>query len=161
MKITFAPKGIVQIDDAKLIFRNFSGAPSKFNRDGDRNFAIIIPTQEQAEALMNEGWNVRIKPPRDMGEEPFRYLPIKLSFDGNGRGPAIYLKSGRNVQKLDADTIGILDDIDIMSADLDIRPYHWEMGGNTGITAWLQGMDVTQNATRFDLRYAEEEFPQE
>ena len=159
MKITFAPKGIVQIDDAKLIFRNFAGAPSKFNRDGDRNFAILIPNQEQADALMAEGWNVRIKPPREIGDEPFRYLPIKLAF--NGRGPNIYLKSGRNVTKLDEETVSILDDIDIMSADLDIRPYHWEMGGNTGITAWLQGMDVTQNATRFDLRYAEEEFPQE
>ena len=53
MNITFAPRGILQIDDARIIYRNFSGAASKFNREGDRNFAVIIPTEEQANALIS------------------------------------------------------------------------------------------------------------
>lgn len=159
MKITFAPRGILQIDEARIIFRNFSGRGSKYNREGDRNFAVVIPDQEIADALTNEGWNVRIKPPREEGDSPFMYLPVKVKF--NDRGPHIYLKTGGTVNKLDEETINILDDVDIINVDLDIRPYDWEVNDKTGRTAYLQSISVTQEVDRFYERYAEEEFPQE
>ena len=159
MKITFAPRGILQIDEARIIFRNFSGRGSKYNREGDRNFAVVIPDQEIADALTNEGWNVRIKPPREEGDLPFMYLPVKVKF--NDRGPHIYLKTGGTVNKLDEETINILDDVDILNVDLDIRPYDWEVNDKTGRTAYLQSISVTQEVDRFHERYAEEEFPQE
>lgn len=159
MKITFAPRGILQIDEARIIFRNFSGRGSKFNRDGDRNFAVVIPDQELADALMEEGWNVRIKPAREEGDVPFMYLPVKVKF--NDRGPHVYLKTGTSLNKLDEETIGILDDVDIMNVDLDIRPYDWEVNDKTGRTAYLQSISVTQEVDRFYQRYAEEESPME
>lgn len=159
MKITFAPRGILQIDEARIIFRNFSGKGSKFNRDGDRNFAVVIPDQELADALMEEGWNVRIKPAREEGDAPFMYLPVKVKF--NDRGPHVYLKTGTSLNKLDEETIGILDDVDIMNVDLDIRPYDWEVNDKTGRTAYLQSISVTQEVDRFYQRYAEEESPME
>lgn len=159
MKITFAPRGILQIDEARIIFRNFSGRGSKFNRDGDRNFAVVIPDQELADALMEEGWNVRIKPAREEGDAPFMYLPVKVKF--NDRGPHVYLKTGTSLNKLDEETIGILDDVDIMNVDLDIRPYDWEVNDKTGRTAYLQSISVTQEVDRFYQRYAEEESPME
>ena len=71
MEITFAPRDILQIDNAHIIFRNFSGEASKFNREGDRNFALRIFDQDIADKLLDLGWNVKIKPPREEGEDPF------------------------------------------------------------------------------------------
>lgn len=147
MEITFAPKGILQIDDAMIIYRNFSGTPSKFNREGDRNFSVIIPSQEQADALINKGWNVKIKPPREDGDTPFMHLPVKIKF--NDRGPNVYLVTGNRMNKLDEESVCVLDDVDILSVDLDIRPYDWDVNGKAGRTAYLQSIKVTQKVDRF------------
>ena len=162
MKINFAARGVVQIDEARIIYRNFAGAPSKFNREGDRNFAVVIEDQDIAEALTEKGWNVKIKPPREEGDEPFMFLPVKVKF--NERGPRVYLQNslgGRNRVTLDEDTVGILDNVDIINVDLDIRPYDWDVQGKTGRTAYLQSICVTQEVDRFLDRYAEQESPEE
>jgi len=158
MHITFAPRGILQIDDARIIYRNFAGVGSKYNREGDRNFAVVIPNKEIADKLIDEGWNVKVKPPREEDDEPFMFLPVKIKF--NDRGPVVYLKSGDNrAIKLDEDSVECLDNIDILSVDLDIRPYNWEVNGKEGRTAYLQSIHVTQDIDRFTARYAEEEYP--
>ena len=162
MKINFASRGVVQIDNARIIYRNFAGAPSKFNREGDRNFAVVIEDQDIAEALTEKGWNVKIKPPREEGDEPCMFLPVKVKF--NDRGPRVYLQNslgGRNRVTLDEDTVGILDNVDITNVDLDIRPYDWDVQGKTGRTAYLQSICVTQEVDRFLDRYAEQESPEE
>lgn len=148
MNITFAPKGILQVDDARIIFRNFRGEGSKFNREGDRNFALLIDNQEVADALIKEGWNVRIKPPREEGDSPFMYLPVKVKF--SEYGPRVYLRSGNATNRLDEESIDCLDNIDILGVDLDIRPYDWEVQGKTGRTAYLQSICVTQEVDRFE-----------
>ena len=160
MNITFASKGILQIDEAHIIYRNFSGVGSQYNRAGDRNFSVLIDDQEVADALIDKGWNVKIKQNRDPDDIPFMHLPVKIKF--NGRGPHIYLQSGkRPPQKLTEDTIYVLDDCDILRVDLDIRPYDWEVNGKTGRTAYLQSICVTQEVDRFAERFASEEYPEE
>ena len=159
MHITFAPRGILQIDDARIIYRNFAGAGSKYNREGDRNFAVIIPEKEMADALIAEGWNVKIKPPRDEDDDPFMFLPIKVKF--NDRGPNAYLQTGARMNRLDEESIACLDDVDIISVDMDVRPYDWEVNGKAGRTAYLQSIKVIQEIDRFAARYAEEEYPKE
>lgn len=147
MELTFAPKKILQIDDARIVHRNFSGVGSMYNREGDKNFSVIIPTQEMADELMERGWNVKIKPPREDGDEPFMFLPIKIKY--NGRGPTAYLQSGGRRVELDEESIGCLDDVDIVGVDMDVRPYDWEVNGKTGRTAYLQTIRVTQRIDRF------------
>lgn len=147
MEITFAPRDILQIDNAHIIFRNFSGEASKFNREGDRNFALRIFDQDIADKLLDLGWNVKIKPPREEGEDPFMYLPVKIKF--NDYGPKVYLKSGSNRVVLDEESISCLDNIEIENADLDIRPYDWDVNGKQGRTAYLQGGLITQKVDRF------------
>lgn len=156
----------LQIDDARLCFRNFRGAADDFNNEGNRRFSVIIASEEMAEALQNDvneygiGWNVKISAPREEGEEPFIHLPVKLKYTERSQ-PNVYLLSGNNRVKLTEDTIGMLDDIDIVSVDLDIRPFDGEARGKAFRAAYLQGMVVTQNIDRFTARFAEEEYPEE
>ena len=155
MEITFAPKDILQIDDARIVYRNFSGTGSKFNREGDRNFAVVIPDQDVADELVNRGWNVKIKPPRDEDDMPFMFLPVKIKF--TERGPKVYLQSGDKTIELDEESIDCLDDVDILGVDLDIRPYDWEVNGKQGRTAYLQSIHVVQEIDRFAARMQQAE----
>lgn len=153
MQIRFR-NDILEIEDARIIYRNFEGVASKYNREGDRNFAVVIPNEEIKDQLVDEGWNVKVKPPRDEDDSPFMFMPVKVKF--NNRGPAVYVKSGDKVNKLSEETVGMLDEIDIQSVDLDVRPYDWDVNGKTGRTAYLQAINVIQNIDRFGDAYAQE-----
>jgi hypothetical protein len=164
MNLTFAPRGILQIDDARITFKNFAGRGDKFNREGERNFALIIPTTDFCDALVNDknkygvGWNVKIKDPREEGDEPFMFLKVKVNF--NEFGPNVYLISGNKKVRLTADTVGCLDDIYIDHVDLDISPSDGEVNGRPYRTAYLRSMQVIQDLTqdRFaDHGYYEDE----
>lgn len=179
MEIVFAPKNVLQIDNARIVFKNFRGEARKFNKEGDRNFALLITGgtiddgtdvrevtgEEMADALMSDvnrlgaGWNVKIKAPRVEGESPFIYLPVKVKF--NEHGPQVYVESGKSRRKLNEETVALLDDIDIATVNLDIRPYDKKINGNSFRTAYLQSMKVVQNIDRFAAEYAEEEYPEE
>ena len=155
------PSGYLEINDARITWKNFTGRGDRFNREGDRNFHLVIPDQEIADAMLNDknqygdGWNVKIKPAREEGEPPFMFLKIKVKF--GVRPPAVYLKTGDSMVRLDEDTIGCLDDVDIASVDLDIRPYDDVVSGRPFRSAYLQSMCVTQDFSRdrFASQYAE------
>lgn len=156
MEINFRKDGILEIENAQITFENFSGKGTLYNREGDRNFVVIIKDSEIADELKANGWNVKIKAPSEGYEEdgPFMFLPVKIKF--NNRGPGAYVVSGDSVTRLTEDTINILDEIDIVSVDMDLRPYDWNINGKTGRTAYLQAISVVQNIDRFGARYVEE-----
>lgn len=156
MNIEYAPRGILQIDDAWITHRNFAGEGTMYNREGDRNFSLVIDDENIANKLIDEGWNIKIKPPREEGDTPFMFLPVKIKC--NDRGPIVYLESGNNQRRLDPEQFEILDKVAISRVDLDIRPYDWEFNGKTGRTAYLQSMRVVQKIVdRFAPRYETEE----
>lgn len=165
MELIIAPRDILQIDDARIIWPNFEGRKEDFNDEGDRNFHLIIPNQEIADRLLNNknkygvGWNVKIKAPRTPDEAPFIHMKVKVKF--NDRGPVIWLHSGKNVRQLTKDTAFMLDKIDIEKVDMDIRPYDDEGRFGPFRTAYLQGMRVYQKLDRFAAQMAEEECPEE
>lgn len=140
----------IAIEGAKILFRNFEGAEDKFNRAGDRNFCVAL-TQEKADELSAQGWNVRMIEPSDNYDDPLFY--IKVSVQYKNIPPKIYLVTSRGKTLLDEDTVGEIDHIDIANADLIISPYHWEVNGKRGIKAYLKTAYITMEEDEFAYKY--------
>lgn len=154
----------IKIEDAHILFRNFSGRESKYNRAGQRNFCVYIDDPVDAQHFIDEGWNVRVRPPRENGEEPRPYIQVAVSF--NKIPPTIYMLTKRKKVKLDEESIDTLDFAEIRHIDLTIRPYNWIIQEGTkneksGVKAYLRSMYVVIDEDEFAEKYASDEYPQE
>lgn len=148
----------LEIENANIIFRNFSGEENQFNRRGNRNFSILL-SEEDALNLANDGWNVKTYKANDDAEILY-HLPVKVSYAKVP--PCVWLITKQKRKTLlNERTIGSLDYADILTADIIIRPYNWDVSGKTGVKAYLKTAYITIQEDRFAAKYAEEEFPDE
>jgi hypothetical protein len=145
----------VLMEGVRIIFRNFSGKEGQYNREGDRNFAVLLDEQVAA-AMSEDNWNVKWLRPRtteEEGEEPQAYLPISVNF--KGRPPRIVLITSRGRTNLDESQVETLDWVDILNVDLIVRPYEWTVNGKSGVKAYLQSIYVTIEEDPLELKYSE------
>lgn len=145
----------VLMEGVRIIFRNFSGKEGQYNREGDRNFGVILPS-DVAEAMARDGWNVKFLKAREEDEDETEtpWLAVSVNYD-KGRPPKIMLITSRGRTSLDSDSVDMLDWADIVNVDLIVRPYTWEVSGKTGIKAYLQSMYVTIEEDELERKYAE------
>lgn len=146
-------EGMITVEDAKLIYKNFGGREDDFNRAGNRNFGLVLPP-ELAETLRAEGWNVKERPGDEAtGRDPFFYIQVNVGF--KGRPPKIVLLTSKNRTFLGEDEVEMLDYADIEEVDLVFTPYNWEVRGERGVKAYLKTMFVRINEDPIELKYAD------
>lgn len=138
------------LEDVRILFRNFAGHEDKFNKAGDRNFGILLDP-DIARDLEKDGWNVKWLQPRDEGEEPAAYMRVTVKY--GRKPPRVIMITSRGRTTLKEDTVDILDDVDIFACDLIIRPYNWNVRGETGVAAYLQSLFVTIEESPLDRKY--------
>lgn len=148
------PEDPVVMEGVRIVFRNFSGKEGQYNREGDRNFGVILPDGVGA-AMLADGWNVKYLKPRDEDEDETEtpWLSVSVNFD-KGRPPKIMLVTDRGRTSLDEKTVDTLDWAVITNVDLIVRPYFWEVSGRSGVKAYLQSMYVTIEEDALERKYA-------
>jgi hypothetical protein len=142
----------VLMEGVRIIFRNFAGKEGQYNREGDRNFAVLLE-DAVATAMAEDNWNIKWLKPRseEEGDTPQAYLPISVNF--KGRPPRIVLITSRGRSNLDESQVETLDWVDILNVDLIVRPYEWTVNGKSGVKAYLQSIYVTIEEDQLELKY--------
>lgn len=139
------------IENARIVFRNFSGLEGRYNLAGNRNFCVLIDPDE-AEILKEDGWNIKWLKPRDEDDAHQAYLKVKVSY--KKIPPKIVLVNDNRKTELDEETLQILDWADIDYVDLIINPSRWEMSdGKNGISAYVKTMYITLTINEIERKY--------
>lgn len=140
------------IRDARIIFPNFSGKATNYTPEGRRTFSVLIDDEDMANALIQDGWNVKMLRKRNPDDPQHYHIPVAI-FYGN-YPPSVTMISGNTKTVLDESTIQLLDWADIEKVDLTIRPRSYEAAGRKGIKAYLKTMYVTVQEDELAAEYA-------
>lgn len=153
-------KDVITIENVEVIWPNLSGTKTDMNAEGDRNFNIVL-TQQQADDLAADGWNVKCKKPREDDEEQVERCVLKITAKWKVRPPRIKMigDKSRNETMLTEDLVGVLDDVDIKTCDLTFTPYFWNLFKGTpkeaiGVSAYVKTMYVEIIEDELDLKWA-------
>ncbi len=150
------------VENAKLIWRNFNGSPDAFNKDGGkRGFSIIIEDLDFARKLENDGWNIRWPKPRPdlAAEEDTRQPTISVKVSYRIRPPAITVVTSTGMKHLTEESVGSLDNVDIITCDVTVNSSYYEntMGAVTtsGISCYLSEMYIQIQESMLEKKWAQ------
>jgi hypothetical protein len=140
----------VKVEDAELMFRNFSGKGGNFNPEGRRVFNVVLPMQTAID-LEKDGWNVRWLDPIDENEEKKPILQVVVNY--GYKPPKIIMVSSRGKSSIDESSVKILDWAEIVKADVVITPYNWFVKGKHGVSGYLKSLAVVIEEDELELKY--------
>lgn len=139
------------IMNARITFKNFSGAPGRFNPAGGvRSFHVVLDP-EMAQNLAADGWNVKPHPPKDEYQEILYTLPVAVSY--RLYPPKIVLVTSNGKTVLNEDELHILDFAELVSVDLLINPSSYDFEGRKGIKAYLKTLYATMYEDELEKKY--------
>lgn len=149
--------GQLLIHDAQIVFRNFAGREGQYNREGDRNFCVIIPP-EVAEQMLEDRWNVKQLKPREEGVPGDYYIQVSVGF--KNRPPNLWLISSKGRVRVSQAECELLDWVDIARAEVLVNPYNWKIRAGTpdektGVKAYVKTLVITLNEDYLELKYAD------
>ena len=122
----------ITIKDARLIYKNFSGAPDAFNRNGvQQNFSVVIPEEDVGYYRDDLQLNVKERITKD--GNVFHYLRVKV-----GKYADIYLRDEDGTLALvEPEQYPMLDQIRLSKCDLSVSSREYSAGGRNGTTVYL------------------------
>lgn len=130
----------LNIENAEIIFKNFSGKQTKITPKGVRTFTVVIP-EDLVSKLIDDGWNVRYLDPIEEGDIPIPILDVRVRLDEESPCPAdIYIVENGYRHPIYEDNVAKLDKLTFSNIDLVINPRYWKMNGKEGIKAYLGSM---------------------
>ena len=147
----------VVIEDAQLIWLNFSGRERKFNLSGDRNFCVKL-SDEDAKILSADGWNVKMWTPKstddDEGGEAESFYYLKISVVYRFKPPTVVIVADENRTMLEEEDLELLDWGEFKTVDLIFRAYDWTMStGASGRKAELKKLFAVIELDPLDRKY--------
>jgi hypothetical protein len=142
----------IVLENCCVLFRNFAGAEGQYNREGDRNFCVIID-DDLAERLEIDGWNIKTLRSKDEYEPNRKILQVSVGY--KARPPLVVMITSKGRTTIEEDKIEIIDWVEIEKVDLVIRPYKWTVNGKSGLKAYLKSFYVTIAEDVLALKYAD------
>ncbi|MBP5593947.1 MAG: hypothetical protein J6Y02_01100 [Pseudobutyrivibrio sp.] len=118
----------VYISNSKFIFQtNFSGDPKKDKYGSNtRRGNLIIPTEEQAQEMIDMGYNDRATRPRSEEEEegfvPTYFIPITVGYNHPRKKPKVVLVTNGVAQELDEENVGTIDNVYVLNVNATLNP---------------------------------------
>lgn len=142
------------IENAEVIFPNFSGREGRYNREGNRCFSVMIPDTDLALQLKDEGWNIKER--IDNGEPTGKYFinGVNINFDYYIKPVIVYVSNGVETylteEMLDGEIAAQLDGRGAERYDISIRPRTWDRSdGTTGIKGYVDEMRIVAKKSLF------------
>lgn len=143
----------ITIENAQMIYKNFAGIGKKFNAKGLRNFNVILDLKTAA-MLLEDGWNIKYREPKEEGDDRQARLKVSVRFDNFPPRIVLITKDGGRAM-LDEESVDILDHAEIKMADIEISGSAWVNAedGDSGIKAYLKKGFFTLSENDLESKY--------
>ena len=158
----FRQNGDLEVKNAVIIWKNFSGRPTKYVPAGGKRTFTLVLTQEMADVLRDRGWNVRVRPAKEEGDADLYYTEISVRYntDKPQYNPSVYFLSEVNGEKykqlIPEEAIGQADDERFAKVDLLIHAYaHGVETAKSKVKGYLRSMFATVEVDSFELEYSD------